>query len=70
MRLWGIKVSIARSAWTRSGRTVDVDGPYGAVVAVVRAKALAVVGEPDVDDVVLRAREKQVAFLVVPELCY
>ena len=34
-------------------RTIDVDGPYRSVVSVVCAKALSVVGEPDVDDVVL-----------------
>lgn len=46
-------------------RRVDVDGPDGADVAVVGAQALAVVGEPGADVLVLCDREDDVAIEVV-----
>ena len=49
--------------------TVDVEGPYGAFMAIVGAETLAVVGEPDVDDMVLRAGEEKVAFAIELDLC-
>lgn len=45
---------------------VDVDGPDGADVAVVGAEALAVVGEPGADLLVLCDGEDEVAIEVVP----
>lgn len=48
-------------------RTGDVAAPYGAIVALVRAEALAVVGEPDGRGEVLGAGEEEVAVPVVLE---
>ncbi len=47
------------------GAGVDVDGPEGALVAVVGAEALAVCGEPGADHLVLGAGEEDVAVLCV-----
>ena len=49
-------------------RTVDVDRPYGAVVPIVRAETLAVMREPDIDDVVLGAGEEEIALLIELDL--
>lgn len=54
----------ARGDHGRGG--VDVDGPDGTDVAVVRAEALAVVREPDADLLVLGDGEDEVAIEVVP----
>lgn len=43
------------------GGRVDVDGPEGALVAVVGAEAFAVGGEPGADDLVFGAGEEDVA---------
>lgn len=62
--------SWASSAKTKTGElTVDVDGPDGTVVAVVGAESLPVVRVPGVDDMVLGAREEEVALCVVLDLC-
>lgn len=44
---------VGRARGDQSGGGVDVDGPDGALVAVVGAEALAVVGEPGADVLVL-----------------
>jgi len=49
-------------------RTVDIDRPDRSVVAVVSPETLAVVREPDVDDVVLGAGEEQVSLFVELDL--
>ena len=49
-------------------RTVDVDRPYGPVVPIVRAKTLAVMREPYIDDVVLGAGEEEIALLIELDL--
>jgi len=48
------------------GGGVDVDGPDGTDVAVVCSEALAIVGEPDADLLVLGDGEDEVAVRVVP----
>ena len=50
-------------------RTVDVNRPDGALMSVIRAQPLAIVGEPDVNDVVFRAGEEEVALEVELDLC-
>lgn len=47
------------------GGGVDVDSPDGALVAVVGAEALAVVGEPGTDVLVLGCGEEEIAIAVV-----
>ena len=49
-------------------RTVNIDRPDRSVVAVVSSKTLAVVREPDVDDVVLGAGKEQVSLFVELDL--
>lgn len=44
---------------------VDVDGPDGALVAVVGAEALAVVGEPGADVLILGCGEDDIAIAVI-----
>jgi hypothetical protein len=36
-----------------TGLTIDIDRPDRTVVAMIRSQTLSIVGEPDVDDVVL-----------------
>lgn len=48
------------------GGRVDVDGPYGADMAVVGAETLAVVGEPGADVLILCDGEDDVAIEIVP----
>ena len=47
------------------GGRVDIDGPEGALVAVVGAEAFAVSGVPGADYLVLRAGEEDVAIFGV-----
>lgn len=49
-------------------RTVYIDRPDCAIVTVVCSQTLAVVGEPDVDDVILGAREEEIALPVELDL--
>lgn len=49
--------------------TVDIDGPDCAVVTLVRAQSFTVVGEPDVDNVILGRGKDEVSLGVVLDLC-
>ena len=53
---------------TAREHTVDIDRPDCTIVTVVSSETLAVVREPDVDNVVLGAGEEQVSFLVELDL--
>ena len=63
--------SLLGSRWTVGDcekRTVDIDRPDRSVVAVVSSETLAIVREPDVDYVILRAGEEQVSLFVELDL--
>lgn len=47
---------------------LDIDGPDGALVALVRAETLAIVGEPDADLLILGDGEEEIAVRVEPVL--
>ncbi len=57
---------VGRARGDNGGGRVDIDGPDGALVAVVTAQPLAVGCEPDTDVLVLGGREDEVAVAVVP----
>lgn len=40
-----------KNEWLRR-HTINIDGPYGSVVPVICTQSLAVMGEPDVDDMI------------------
>lgn len=48
--------------------TVDIDRPDSSDVSLVCAKALSIVREPGIDDVILGHREEQIALTVVFDL--
>ena len=59
------------AGWRKSGwgsedrsRTIDINRPNGPVVAIVRSKTLAIVREPDVDNVVFRTGKQEIALLI------
>lgn len=45
---------------------LDINGPDGTLVALVRAEALAIVSEPNADLLILRYREEEIAVSVEP----